>query len=159
METNSKHRTLMTCLGKAGIDNETRHDLVSGWTNGRTTSSKLMTEAEMDTVIRNMTRTSQGINKDVAALQLAKRDKRAVVLAIAGRVGFFPDGSSNFDYFNGWMRAKSTLKKDLWKYSFDELDKLLIQFRGIEAHFEASAKVPGTKAWHMKNKIPLSSTN
>lgn len=145
----------MTCLSKHGMnDTQTRHELVFEWTAGRTTSSKEMFDHEIDFVIRNIEAGNTSIDKERAALELVKRDKRAAILAIATRVGFFPETTSNFDYFNGWMVKNSILKKELWKYTIDELDQLNRQFRGIEAHFNKSAEVAGTKAWHIKNKIP-----
>lgn len=156
----SKHIALMSCLSKNGLNDESqRHELVFEWTNGRTSSSKLMYDYEIDYVINNLTKGFTDPAKELAALDIVKRDKRAVILAIAGRVGFFPDNSSNFDYLNAWMVKNSILKKELWKYKVDELDALTKQFRGIEAHFDKSAAVPGTKAWHIKNKVPVSSAN
>lgn len=158
--TNPKHKALMACLSKHGLnDAETRHELVYEWTAGRTTSSKLMTEPEIDCVIKSFENGLMSIDREKAALELAKRDKRAAILAIATRVGFFPDGTSNFDYFNAWMLKNSVLKKELWKYTIYELDQLSRQFRGIEKHFNKSAETPGTKAWHIKNKIPMSGNN
>ena len=155
-----KHTSLMVALQRAGIRTpEQRHELVFVWTEGRTTSSKEMFDHEIDFVINSLNHNLTDASREMAALELVKRDKRAVVLAIAGRVGFFPDGSSNFNYFNSWMQKNSLLKKDLYKYTIDELDALQKQFRGIEANFNKSAEVPGTKAWHIKNKIPFESKN
>lgn len=145
----------MTCLSKHGMnDAQTRHELVFEWTAGRTTSSKEMFDHEIDFVIKNIEMGTTSLDKERAALELVKRDKRAAILAIATRVGFFPNNTSDFDYLNAWMLKNSVLKKELWKYTIDELDQLSRQFRGIEKHFNASAEVAGTKAWHIKNKIP-----
>jgi len=158
-----QHRALMAALGKAKVADWLRHRLVFGLTQGRTASSRELTEKEWrdlmwkfanDPIARNNPRALAE-----ALLREALRQKRATVLAIAGRVGFFPENSSNFDYFNAWMLKNSVLKKELWNYRVDELDDLMRQFRGIEANFEKSAKEPGTKAWHIKNKIPFNSAN
>jgi hypothetical protein len=155
-----KHRQLMAVLSRHGLnDAQTRHELVYGWTGGRTASSKEMYGHEIDVILKRFENGLSSVDKEKAALELVKRDKRAAILAIATRVGFFPDGSSNFDYLNAWMLKNSVLKKELWKYTIDELDQLHRQFRGIEANFERSAATPGTKAWHIKNKIPISGSN
>lgn len=157
---NSKHTALMVALTKHALnDAQTRHELVFEWTAGRTTSSKEMFDHEIDFVIKSLESGMTEANKELAALELVKRDKRAAILAIASRVGFFPETTSNFDYFNAWMLKNSVLKKELWKYTTDELDQLSRQFRGIEKHFNDSAEVPGTKAWHLKHKIPLTNKN
>ena len=158
-----QHRALMATLAKAKVADALRHKLIYGHTHGRTGSSKELTEAEWRDLMWKFDNEATARNNPLAfadaLLKEAVRQKRATVLAIAGRVGFFPENSSNFDYFNGWMLKNSILKKELWKYSLDELPALLRQFRGIEANFERSAKEPGTKAWHIKNNIPINSTN
>ena len=143
----------MTLLCRAGIDNDTRHDMVYSWTSGRTASTKELFDSEMDKLIFKLS-SEFGKKTMNPNLEIERRNKRATVLAIAGRVGFFPDGSSNFDTFNRFMQSSSILKKDLYKYKLDELDELIRQFRGIEANFEHSATHAGTKAWHQKNKFP-----
>lgn len=154
-----KHRKLMTLLGKAGIDNDTRHDMVYSWTSGRTASTKELFDREVDDLIWKITNDFTFRNELNPHLEIERRNKRATVLAIAGRVGFFPNGSSNFETFNSFMLSGSILKMHLGKYKLDELDQLIKQFRAIEKNYDKSAEQPGTKAWHHKNKLPKAGDN
>lgn len=149
----------MTVLGKAKIDSDSRHDLVYSWTAGRTASTKELFDREMDDLIWKITNDFGFRNQLNPNLEIERRNKRATVLAIAGRVGFFPNGSSNFEAFNRFMISGSILKKRLEKYLLDELDALIKQFRGIEANYNRSAEQTGTKAWHHKNKLPKPGEN
>ncbi|WP_413533679.1 hypothetical protein [Empedobacter brevis] len=87
--------------------------------------------------------------------QMNLRDKRSIVLTIATRTGI--KDADCWIKFNNWMLNCSVLKKELHKYNSDELDKLIKQFRGLEANYCKSATKTGTKAWMHKNKFqPLS---
>ena len=87
--------------------------------------------------------------------QMTLRDKRSIVLTIATRTGI--KDADSWEKFNRWMLNNSVLKKELHKYKLDELDKLIKQFRGLEANYRKSAEKTGTKAWMHKNKFqPLS---
>lgn len=156
-----KHRKLMTVLGKARFDNDSRHDLIYSYTDGRTASSKELFDNEIDGLISKITASINSVagNQLNASLEIERRNKRATVLAIAGRVGFFPEGSDNFTTFNSFMVNSSILKKRLEKYLLDELDELIRQFRAIEANYNRSAAQTGTKAWHHKNKLPKPGDN
>lgn len=149
----------MTVLSKSRIDEDSRHDLVYSWTSGRTASTKELYDREMDDLIWKISNDFNFRNQLNPNLEIERRNKRATVLAIAGRVGFFPEGSSNFVAFNSFMVNNSILKKRLEKYLLDELDALIKQFRAIEANYNKSADQPGTKAWHHKNKLPKPGDN
>jgi len=87
--------------------------------------------------------------------QMTLREKRSVILTIATRTGI--KDADCWIKFNKWMLNSSILKKELHKYNSDELDKLIKQFRGLEANYNKSANKTGTKAWLHKNKFqPLS---
>lgn len=88
---------------------------------------------------------------------MAIRDKRSIVLAIATRTGI--KDPESWDRFNQWMLKSSVLKKELYKYSEDELHLLIKQFRGLEQNFTKSAHKVGTKAWAKKNRFPQWSKN
>jgi len=79
------------------------------------------------------------------------------VLTIAQRVGIHE--GTNFDKFNAFMETRSILKKRLSKYTLDELDELIKQFRGLEANFQKSAEKAGTKAWNKVNGFNQISDN
>lgn len=144
------HRHLMALLTKAGIDNDTRHELVYSWTNGRTESTRDLSEGELaDLVwkIENDHSFSSNLKRTAGAIkELAIKEKRSTVLAIAQRTGIH-EGTS-FEKFNHWMETRSILKKRLGKYTFEELDELVKQMHALEANYKASAEKAGTKAWY-----------
>ena len=150
MADKAKHRHLMTLLSRAGVDDETRHDLVYSWTAGRTQSTTGLYEQELNDLIWKIENDSffSGNIKHTAnaMLELEIKRKRSIVLAIAQRVGIH-EGTS-FDKFNAWMEARSVLKKRLSKYTFEELDELISQMHQLEANFKKSAEKAGTKAWY-----------
>jgi len=163
METTdkSKHRRLMTLLGNAGIDDETRHDLVRSWTDGRTESTRDLTQQELNDLVWKLENDFAFANnpKTTAdALQLLRlKQKRSAVLAIATRVGLHDKES--FKKFNAWMKKYSIHKKMLNKYTSPELDDLIRQMHKIEANFNKSAEKAFNKAWHQHHGIPETSKN
>lgn len=156
-----KHRKLMTLLNKAGIDNETRHELVYAWTDGRTNSTRGLSRAELDDILwklENDKMFSSNIKRSAnAMLEMAIKQKRSVVLTVAQKVGIHE--GSNFDKFNAFMESRSILKKRLAKYTFEELGELIKQFKSIEANFEKSKDKSFNKAWHQHHNIPELSNN
>lgn len=150
-EREAYRRRLMAMLAKNNIDNDARHDLCFAWTGGRTSSSRELTTDEMRDLVWKL---ENQFNRNTVELYLeAERKKlRAQVLKIATETGLKePDG---FDRFNRFMLSHSILKKELHKYTLEELQKLVKQFRGIEHNFKASAEKPGTKAWFHHTGIP-----
>lgn len=161
MDKATKHRKLMTLLSKAGVNDQTRHDLVHGWTEGRTQSTKKLTAKELDDLLWKLQHDSffnSNIKRSANAMQeLALKEKRSTVLAIAQRVGLH-EGTS-FEKFNRFMKNKSIYKKKLSAYTFDELQELIKQMHTIERNYNKSAEKAGTKAWHDHFGIPQGSDN
>jgi len=152
----SKHRQLMAILTKQGYDADARHDLIYSFTEGRTISTRDLFDLEMTELVNQLQGGSVETH-DRASLQIALKEKRAIVLAIAQRTGIH-EGTS-FSKFNAFMEARSILKKRLNKYTLDELDQLIKQFRGLEANFQKSAENAGTKAWNKANGFSQLSDN
>jgi hypothetical protein len=140
----------MTLLSKANVDEDTRHRLVIAWTSGRTESTTDLSLQEIEDLIwkiENDFGFSNNIEGTVGALEeLALKQKRSTVLAIAQRVGLH-EGTS-FTKFNNWMETRSIHKKRLNKYTFTELDELIKQMHKIERNYKRSAQKAGTKAWY-----------
>jgi predicted DNA binding protein len=139
-----KQRQFMMLLNRLGIDNDQRHQLVFAWTNGRTSSSRELTDNELADLVLKLQNDMQTANTQ-AIIAAHVREKRSVVLAIAQRCGIH--SGTSFDRFNRFMLERSILKKELRKYTLTELDELIKQFRGIERNYNTSAANPGTKAW------------
>lgn len=160
-ETSSKRRRLMALLSKAGIDDDTRHNLVYAWTNGRTNSSRELTGSEVDDLVwkfeNDFLFRANPRQAASALMELAIKQKRSAVLAIAQRTGIH-EGAS-FSRFNQWMKNRSVLKKRLNDYTFDELDQLIQQMHALEANFKRSAEKAFSKAWHQHYNIPEVESN
>jgi hypothetical protein len=156
-----KHRRLMTILSKQGIKDDTRHDLVYYWTAGRTSSSRELFDQELTDLIWKIEHDfafGHDITRSVDVLrQLALKQKRSIVLTIAQRTGIHE--GTNFDKFNAFMETRSILKKRLIKYTIEELDDLVKQFRGLEANYLESAKKAGNKAWYQHYGFPEANEN
>jgi len=151
----SKHRQLMAILTKKGFDADSRHELVYSYTQGRTKSTRELYDLELTDLVNQLNKVEQTSNH--LAEKMALKEKRAIVLAIAQRTGIHE--GTNFDKFNAFMEARSILKKRLNKYTLDELDQLIKQFRGLEANFQKSAENAGTKAWNKANGFNQLSNN
>lgn len=151
----SKHRQLMAILNKKGFDADSRHELVYSFTEGRTKSTRELYDLELTQLVNELNK----IEKASVQLneKLVIKEKRAVVLSIAQRTGIHE--GTNFDKFNAFMETRSILKKRLDKYTIDELDLLIKQFRGLEANFLKSAEHTGTKAWNKANGFSQPSNN
>ena len=85
------------------------------------------------------------------------RKHRSTCLAIATRIGLKEPDS--WVIFNNWMLKSSILKKRLNDYTLVELQSLERQLRKAEDNYDNSAKIPGTKAYYHKNKLPIPSQN
>jgi len=161
MTTTATHRRLMTLLSRAGVDNETRHDLVFAWTDGRTSSTRDLTDEELNNLcwkLENDFSFTANVRHTADAIkELAMKQRRSTVLAIAQRVGIHE--GTDFKKFNAWMRERSVHKKQLTKYDYEELADLVKQMHALEANYKASAENAGTKAWYQHHGIPQSSGN
>ena len=142
----------MTLLGQQGIDEETRHEMVYRFTGGRTTSIRDLTGKELEEFCNRLQ--NQVTSAD---MEILMRQKRSTVLTIATRTGI--KEANSWSKFNHWMENSSIFKKPLNQYSFEDLDQLIRQFRGLEANYKNSANKAGTKAWHHSTGIPRPSDN
>jgi hypothetical protein len=151
----------MAILNKQGYDSDARHDLIYSFTEGRTISTRDLFDIELNELVNQLNGADPhrclSAEQSKAGLQIALKEKRAIVLAIAQRTGIHE--GTNFDKFNAFMEARSILKKGLNKYNIDELDDLIKQFRGLEANFNKSADNAGTKAWNKANGFSQISEN
>lgn len=145
LPTKQKHRQLMTVLHRLGINDDQRHDLVYNYTNGRTSSTRELTEGELNGLVWRLHKDLRSAN-NTAMVELQLKKKRSTVLAIAQRCGIHT--GTDFTAFNSFMKNRSIHKKELHKYTLDELTDLVKQFRGLERNYKASAQNPGTKAWN-----------
>jgi hypothetical protein len=145
-------KQVMTLLGKAGIKEELKREMVFNFTNGRTQSVR-----DLNTVELNIFYNQLNTKTQPAVLELELRKKRSIVLKLATDTGI--KTPENWTKFNQWMLKCSVLKKELHAYDYVELDQLIRQFRALKANYSRSAIKVGTKAWHHATGIPTISTN
>lgn len=125
-------------------------DVVNELTAHRTASINEMTEAEVLTVIKGLETGAIDLQAEYAAIQELKEAKRAEIIAIAARTGFFPVSDANFDFFENWVKKSGPFEKSFWMHSNCELDALYLKFTHIERLFEEKAAEVGSPAWKIK---------
>lgn len=141
-------RRMMFLFSKANITDDMRHDLVFAWTNGRTKSSSELELSEMRDIIWKFENNFDAPCTKFYIEQECKK-LRSQVLKLATETGI--KEPNDFVKFNRFMKEYSILKKELTKYSLEELHLLVKQFHGIKRNFDKSADMPGTKAWNIAN--------
>lgn len=145
-------KQVMSLLGKAGIKEELKKEMVYNFTNGRTQSVRDLNARELNLFYTQISNKTQSVD-----MELALRKKRSVVLTLATATGI--KAADSWDKFNAWMLKSSVFKKELHAYNYEELDALIRQFRGLKANYSKSAVKVGTKAWHHATGIPTMSSN
>ncbi len=116
---------------KLGLDEATYHDIISQYTDGRTTSSTTMLFHEAASLI-------DYFNRILPASDKQKADKmRKKILAQCHTIRWYIKGTSNIDYesLDKWMVKFSYLHKPLNEYSYKELPKLVSQFKNVTIHY------------------------
>jgi len=142
----------MTLLGKAGIKDDLKKEMLYNFTNGRTESVRELSSTELEQFCKELTNKVQ-----YADLELLVRKKRSIALTLATITGIKEVYS--WKKFNDWMLKSSVYKKELHAYDYTELDDLIKQFRALETNYNNSAEKFGTKAWHHATGIPKTSIN
>lgn len=82
---------------------------------------------------------------------------RSIVLKDAQHIGLYDP--YDWSHFNEFMLKYSPHKKPLPKYSVEEMEALIKQFKSMRTKFDKESIIPGTKAWHLKNRLPIPSKN
>lgn len=147
-------RRMMALFAKARLNDDMRHELVYAWTQGRTQSSSELEVQEMRDIIWKFEHQFDA-PATVMYIEAEKKKLRAIVLKIATDTGI--KEPENFEKFNRFMLNHSILKKELHRYTLEELFELVKQFRGLESHYRRSATTAGTKAWYHANGLPIPS--
>lgn len=95
----------------------------------------------------------------VFELEVEKKVKslRAIILTDATYIGMLEP--NNWKEFNAWMLNLSPLKKPLNDYKINEFGDLIKQFKSLKTKYNQRAKIPFTKEWYHKNKMPMPSEN
>lgn len=109
-------------------------EMVASFTNGRTESSREMTAAEADELLRSLNdHQPEADAKDKMIRKIIAMAREMGVVTREPVVG--PDGKvkqkSNYTRLNHWMLQLSYLKKPLNQYSYAELPKLVTQYTAV----------------------------
>lgn len=134
--TISQNRRLYTLFGKLKVDKETKEDLVSQYTSGRTLSSAEMTIPECQALINNLQHMA---NETVKVMVTPKAptaqnpsDKmRKKILSICHEMNWKEKGHLDWTRINGWLLKYGYLKKPLNDYKALELPTLITQFEQL----------------------------
>lgn len=125
----------------------------------RTTNIDELTEQELNDIYKIFFPNQPSLMQKVVIAEHNEliRSHRSICLTIATKIGLkAPD---SWEKFNNWMLKSSILKKRLNDYTLVELQGLERQLRKAEDNYDNSAKIPGTKAYYHKNKLPIPSQN
>jgi hypothetical protein len=117
-------KAIHTLLNKQGLKDE-KDNIVSGFTAGRTTSSRAMHYDEAAALIGHL--------KQLDPEQASSDKMRNKILSQAHEMGWRIQGTDriDMDHVNNWMLSKSYLKKKLDDYKHNELPKLVSQFEEV----------------------------
>jgi len=121
--TLSIQRRLFATLRKVGIkDSDERHALIGTYTEGRTESTRDLTDNEALDLIRDLGQSPQA----------AKSDRmRKKVIALFRSMGVEANGKADMVKIDDWCIQYGYLHKGLNKYATKELPKLISQVEKI----------------------------
>lgn len=106
-----------------------KQNLIFGFTNGKSQSSKDMSYKEAQQLISYLNQQSQ-------QHQEASNTMRRKILSMAHRLlWLLPNGKVDVQRVNNWCIANSYLKKPLNKYSYTELPQLVSQFTTMYQYY------------------------
>ncbi|WP_044203896.1 hypothetical protein [Flammeovirga sp. OC4] len=131
--TAKQRKMFFAYLNTLGIK-EQRKDIVLQYTEGRTDSTKEMTQDEVLLMLQDLLIQINPPEYEVQKKEVSKM--RSKIIAIASKIGMV-ELKENFketdwSYFNAWMMQYGYLHKRLPKYKLNELPKLVSQFEQME---------------------------
>lgn len=116
-----QNRLLYMLINQLNIDESTKMDMVSRYTNGRTASSSQMYWHECQNLINFLKR--QGPDSTSSANTMRRK-----ILYYFHQLGWEQEnGKVNMEDVEKWMHAKSYLNKSMNKYTPAQLPKLVSQ--------------------------------
>lgn len=103
-------------------------DLVLGFTQGRSESSRDLTMQEAQEFINYL--------KQLDNHAEAANTMRRKILSMCHRIKWeHEDGKVDLERLNNWCRTRSYLKKELNAYQYKELPKLVAEFQQVYKHY------------------------
>jgi len=138
MKTTSQYfPEFFALLKQLGIKtDDERHELIYDFTDGRTSSSKDLTEVEMNLLITRLRRQSSGtISAGFTPRNDAANKMRRKIISMAYQIGWTertPNGDkADMLRINGWCHKFGYLHKPLNDYALPELPRLVTQFENM----------------------------
>lgn len=145
IRTSNQSAAIWALIKKLGIDEETRKDLVCQVTQGRSESSKDLSEQEAKSLIDHLNRLvkgSQEPKRELTPLQESEAKMRGKVIHYLLLMGYgIPSvhGKTvpNWERINPFIRSigsNNPKRKTLNQLSYDELCKVVTQVESMYAH-------------------------
>lgn len=137
----------------------TKNILISNISSQRTCRLEELTQEELNALWEQFHPKQKTPAEKLYDLTVEKelRRLRSIILKEATAIGLLePD---NWTKFNNFMLKYGPLKKPLNQYEITEFGELVKQFKSLRSKYEREAKIPQTKAWYHKYKIPMPSGN
>ena len=140
--TITKHKRLFALLKQRGLYEQRSH-LVSEFTNGRSDSSKDLTEREIDKLIALLEAEEKQTNSDFWRGDHMRKKIFSLCFDYGWTIWSDKKQRMVVDQrrLNSWMLKYSILHKALNEYKYDELPALVTQFESVVSSFyEAESK-------------------
>lgn len=126
--SNNQLKAIYTLLKMAGLA-DFKEDIITGYSNGRTSSVRDLNTTEAADVIEHLQNLVSGGENKIASIAESKMKNK--ILAMAHEMGWEkPGGKIDMQRVNNWCTKWSSKKKKLDEYSLKELPKLVSQFEG-----------------------------
>ena len=132
--TQAQIKAIQSILSKKGFDSEMRHDLIDGFTSGRTRSTKDLSFDEARKLIEVLMREEQSrIEKDVKKVLSAiyKLSFDIDFLNKGYEDGTDEDRAMNIAKINRFTREKGKFRKNVSQMSLNELKETKTQFEAL----------------------------
>lgn len=123
----------------------------------RTFSLEECTDAEICEIFSLFFPTEMRDPLEVLQKEQRLKHLRSIVLKDAQYLGLYDP--QDWSRFNSFMKNHSPLKKQLNKYTEDEFEPLIKQFKSMKTKYDKEAKITGSSAWYHKNRFPKPSKN
>jgi len=135
--TIGRHRRLYSLFRDSGT-NKYRHDLVYSFSNGRTDNSTELTDLEVDELITHLQKlTPQGDKITHTGIDYKGQQMRRRILSLCYTIGWVTwnqvqqKHEVDWERLNAWMLKYGYLHKHLNKYTYPELQRLVVQFENM----------------------------
>lgn len=128
LRNSNQNKQLYALLNLAGIDSETKEQMVYTYTRGRTTSSSKMSVTECQNMINDLKhKTSYSERAD---------RMRKKIISLFRKMGYtMPDGKVDMIAVETWTNKYGYLHKPLNNYTYAELPKLVSQAEAVYQSF------------------------